>query len=43
MVTIFLLLALFLGLGLFFRKFNAWVRLLMIIVIIGMLVYLYIA
>ncbi|HJT59401.1 MAG TPA: hypothetical protein VJ761_23030 [Ktedonobacteraceae bacterium] len=42
MVTIILLLLVFLGIGLFFREFNTWPRLLMIIVIVGVLAYLYI-
>lgn len=43
MVTIILLLLVFLGIGLFFREFNTWTRLLMIIVIVGVLAYLYIS
>lgn len=42
MVTIILLLLLFLGIGLLFREFNTWTRLLMIIIIVGVLAYVYI-
>lgn len=42
MVTILMLLLVFLGIGLFFREFNTWTRLLVIVVIVGVLAYLYI-
>jgi hypothetical protein len=41
MQTISALLLVFLGLGLFVRKFNNWTRLLLISVIVGMLLFIY--
>ena len=43
MKTFFVLLLLFLGLGLFARKYNAWTRLLLISLIVVMLVYVNLA
>ncbi len=39
MKTVFVLLLLFLGLGLFARTYNTWTRLLLITLIVVMLVY----
>jgi hypothetical protein len=43
MKTIFVLLVLFLGIGLFVRSYNKWTRLLLITVIAGVIAYLYVA
>ena len=43
MKTIFVLLALFFGLGLLARQYNAWMRLLLIVLISGMLLFIYLA
>jgi general stress protein CsbA len=39
MITIFALLMAFLGIGLFARKYNGWVRLLLLAVICGVVLY----
>ncbi len=40
MKTVFVLLVLFLCLGLFVQKFHVWTRLLLITVIVGMILYI---
>lgn len=41
MIPIYMLMVLFLGMGLFVRRYNAWTRLLLVIMIAGTVLLLY--
>jgi|GraSoiStandDraft_42_1057292.scaffolds.fasta_scaffold1520808_2 hypothetical protein len=43
MGTVFVLLVVFLGIGLFARTYNTWIRVLLLLVIVGVLVYISLA